>query len=150
MFRNSNLNIQKFPLYIIKQTPSYVTNAAPAAPTFTYCNILYKTKHSSMSKPIILLAVGIAISGVAVAQTREVKQDQKVLQNTVKDKKEDNKEANNDMAHFRVRSSMQERREVRRHKRSMIRQAAHLKRHGRKHPIRDAQREIREEKEMKH
>ncbi len=103
-----------------------------------------------MSKHVILLAVGIAISGVTMAQTREVKQDQKTLQNTVKDKKEDNKEANNDMAHFRVKSSMEERREVRRHKRSMKRQAAHLRHMGRKHPIRDAQKQIRDEKDMKH
>lgn len=102
-----------------------------------------------MKKIAILLLIGIGFSTGVMAQKSDVKKDEQVLKNSVKDKKEDKHEAGNDLAHLRIKSAMKERREIRRHKRSIRRQGEHLENHGVKHPITKAKRQVKAEKEMK-
>jgi len=102
-----------------------------------------------MKKNVLLVVLGIALSAGAMAQTKDIKKDQKVLKNTVKDKKEDRKEMGKDVTHLRVKAAVNHRKEVRRHKRSIHRQGEHLEAHGVKHPVRKAQHQAHLDKENK-
>ena len=102
-----------------------------------------------MKKNLLFLAIGIIISVGAMAQNRDVKNDQKKLSNTIVDKKEDKHEAGKDLAHLRINSAMKKREEVRRHKRTIRRESNHLEAHGVKHPMRKAKHMAKAEKEMK-
>ena len=103
-----------------------------------------------MKKNVFLLVIGIALSAGTMAQTKDIKKDQKELKNTVKDKKEDKKEAGNDLAHLRVTKATKGRKEVRQHRKSINKQKKHLKKHGVEHPGTKAQHQIKEDKEIKH
>lgn len=100
-----------------------------------------------MKKITLLLFIGLAFSAGAMAQSKDVKNDQKTLENTIKDKKEDRAKVGNDITKLKVKSAMQERREVRRHRRSIRKQGRHLKNHGVKHPIGKAKQKVKEDKE---
>ncbi|MDP4263329.1 MAG: hypothetical protein Q8941_12455 [Bacteroidota bacterium] len=102
-----------------------------------------------MKKIAILFFLGIIFSTGAMAQKSDVKKDETVLKNSVKDKKEDKHEAGNDLAHLRIKSAAKERREIRRHKKSIRRQGEHLEDHGVKHPVTKAKHQAKAEKEMK-
>jgi hypothetical protein len=102
-----------------------------------------------MKKIAILLVIGVALSTGAKAQTKDVKTDQRVLTNSIKDKKEDKHEAGKDMAHLRIKSAMRERREIRRHRRSIRKQGEHLENHGVSHPIQKSKRQLKADKDAK-
>lgn len=102
-----------------------------------------------MKKTIILFCIGIMFSVAAIAQNPDVKTDEKVLKNSVKDKKEDRHEAGKDLAHLKVKSAMRKRNEVRRHRKSIHKQGEHLERHGVKHPITKAKHQVKSDKEAK-
>jgi len=85
----------------------------------------------------------------AMAQTKDVKNDETVLKNTIKDKKEDRKEAANDAAHLRLKSAIKGRKEVRHHRKSIHRQGEHLEDHGIKHPVTKAKHMAKSDKEAK-
>lgn len=103
-----------------------------------------------MKKNILLAAIGIALSFGAVAQSKDIRKDKKDLKNTVKDKKEDRREAGNDLGHLRIKSAIKGRKEVRHHRKTIRHEGSHLKDHGVKHPVSDAKKQIKEEKEIKH
>jgi hypothetical protein len=102
-----------------------------------------------MKKIAILLLIGVVVSTGAMAQNNDVKTDQKVLKNTVKDKKEDKHQVGTDLAHLRIRSAQRKHREVRHHRRSIHKQGEHLENHGVKHPIRKAKRQAKSERDAK-
>ena len=102
-----------------------------------------------MKKMILLLFVGALFSTCALAQTSDIKNDKKVLQNTIKDKKEDKHQAGKDLAHLRVKKALRGRREVRRHRRSIHAQGEHLENHGVKHPVENAKKVVKKEKDLK-
>ena len=102
-----------------------------------------------MKKLILLLFAGALFSTAAIAQSKDVQNDKKILKNTIKDKKEDKHEAGNDLAHLRIKSAIRERKEVRSHGRSIRRQGRHLKRHGVSHPIEKAKHEAKVDKDKK-
>ena len=102
-----------------------------------------------MKKFAMLLLTGIMLSTGAMAQTKDVKEDQKVLKNTIKDKKEDKHEAGKNLANLRVKKALRGRREVRRHRRSIHRQGEHLEAHGVKHPIEKAKHQAKIDKDKK-
>ena len=97
----------------------------------------------------MLLIIGMVVSAGAMAQTTEVKKDQKVLKNTIKDKKEDKHEVGKDLAHFRVEKAVKGRKEVRRHRRSIHKQGEHLEKLGVKEPIDKAKHQVKAEKDAK-
>jgi hypothetical protein len=102
-----------------------------------------------MKKITFLLLSSIVFSTCVMAQTKEVKTDEKNLKNTIVDKKEDKHEAGTDLAHLKVKSALKKRKEVRRHRRSIHRQGENLEAHGVKHPIEKAKHEAKAEKELK-
>jgi competence protein ComGC len=102
-----------------------------------------------MKKIMMLLLLGAVVSNAAMAQTKDVKDDQKVLKNTIKDKKEDKHEAGKDLAHLRVKSAIKERKEVRHHRKSIHSQGRHLKQHGVTHPIEKAKHKAKVDKDVK-
>lgn len=102
-----------------------------------------------MKKIIIFLLVGALFNTVVKAQTKEVKKDEKVLKNTIKNKKEERREVGKDLAHLKIKGALQERKEVRHLRKSSHRQNKHLKRHGIKHPMKKAREKISDEKEIK-
>ena len=102
-----------------------------------------------MKKITTLFFAGIILSSSAMAQTKDVKADQKELKNTIEDKKEDKHEAGKDLVHLRVKPALAKRREVRRHRKSIHKQGEHLENHGVKHPIGKAKHEAKADKEMK-
>ncbi len=97
----------------------------------------------------MLFIMGILLSLGAMAQNKDVKNDQKVLKNTIVDKKADKHEAGKNLAHLRIKKALRGRREVRRHRRSIHRQGEHLESHGVKHPIHKAREQAKLEKERK-
>ena len=102
-----------------------------------------------MKKNVILLLMSIVLSTGAMAQTKDVKHDEKVLKNTVADKKEDRQEAGKDITHLKMKAAISERKEVRHHRRSIHRQGKHLERHGIKHPIKKARHEVKVDQDAK-
>jgi len=102
-----------------------------------------------MKKFAILLITGLVLCTGAMAQTKDVKSDQKALKSTIKDKKEDKHEEGKDLAHLRIKSAMKEHREIRHHRKSIHKQGEHLEAHGVEHPIVKAKHQIHEEKEIK-
>lgn len=102
-----------------------------------------------MKKIVTLLLTGILLSAGAMAQTKDIKKDQKVLKNTVADKKEDRHEVGKDIANLRVKRAVDDRQEVRQHRRSIRRQGRHLRHHGVKHPIQKAKHEAKVDKDKK-
>lgn len=97
----------------------------------------------------MLLFAGILFSTVAMAQSKDVKSDQKILKNAIKDKKEDKHEAGKDLAHLRLEAAARKRREVIRHRRSIHKQGEHLEKHGVEHPITKAKHQVKAEKDLK-
>jgi hypothetical protein len=108
-----------------------------------------KNKLNNMKKNAILFFIGAVLSTGAIAQTKDIKHDEKVLKNTVADKKEDRQEAAKDLGHLKVKAALKERKEVRHHRRSIHRQGRHLERHGIKHPIKKARHEVRVDQDAK-
>jgi competence protein ComGC len=102
-----------------------------------------------MKKIIFLLLIGAIVSTNSIAQTKDIKNDQTVLKNTIKDKKEDKHEAGTDLANLKIKSAIKERKEVRHHRRSIQKQAKHLRKHGVKHPIEKAKHEAKVDKDKK-
>jgi hypothetical protein len=102
-----------------------------------------------MKKTTILLCIAIVLSAGAMAQTADVKNDEKALKSSVKDKKEDRHEAGKDLTHLKVKSAIKERKEVRSHRKSIHKQGEHLEAHGVKHPISKAKHQVKAEKEAK-
>jgi len=102
-----------------------------------------------MKKLAILLIIGLAVGTTAMAQTNDVKKDQKVLKSSVKDKKEDKQEVNRDLTHLRVKKAARKHREVRRHSKSIHRQGEHLERHGVKHPVKKARQQVKADKDAR-
>jgi hypothetical protein len=102
-----------------------------------------------MKKNVILLLTGILFSIGAMAQTKDkdVKTEDKNLTNTIVDKKEDKHEAGKDLAHLKVKSALEKRKEVRARKKSIHKQEDHLEAHGVKHPMRKAKHMAKAEKE---
>ena len=102
-----------------------------------------------MKKIAILVFIVFGFGAATMAQTKDVKNDQRVLKNSIKDKKEDKHEAGSDLAHLRVEKAIQGRKEVRRHRRSIHKQGKHLERHGVKNPIHKAKVQAKAEKDAK-
>jgi len=102
-----------------------------------------------MKKILVLFVIGAIFSNAAAAQTKDVKEDQKVLKNTIKDKKEDKHEAGKDLAHLRVKAAVNGRKEVRHHRKSIHKQGRHLKQHGVTHPIEKAKHKAKVDKDIK-
>jgi|GEM_PF-732148 hypothetical protein len=102
-----------------------------------------------MKKNIILLIVGVIFSAAAMAQTKDkyIKTDEKNLTSTVIDKKEDKHEAGKDLAHLKIKSAWEKRKEIRAHKRRIKREEEYLANHGVKHPLRKAKHMAKAEKE---
>ncbi|MEP6676615.1 MAG: hypothetical protein ABJA78_15745 [Ferruginibacter sp.] len=102
-----------------------------------------------MKKFIGLLLLAAAFGNAASAQTKDVKRDKVVLKKTIEDKKEDKHEAGKDLAHLKVKHAIKKRKEVRRHRRSIHKQAKHLKKHGVARPRIEAQHEAKVDKDKK-
>jgi hypothetical protein len=102
-----------------------------------------------MKKNILLTAIGIALSFGVMAQTKDIRKDKKDLKNMVKDKKEDRKEAGSDLGHLRIKAAIKDRKEVRHHRKTIRHEGSHLKKHGVKHPVYKAKKQIKEDKERK-
>ena len=102
-----------------------------------------------MKKIMMLLLMGTLFITAATAQTKDVKDDQRVLKNTIKDKKEDKHEAGKDLAHLKVKAAIKGRKEVRHHRKSIHRQGQHLKKHGITHPIEKAKHKAKVDKDIK-
>lgn len=102
-----------------------------------------------MKKIIIFLLMGGIFTTAVTAQTKDVKKDETVLKNTIKDKKEDRREAGKDLANLKVKAAVKERKEVRHHRKSIRRQGKHLRNHGVKHPIKTAKDKAKVDKDMK-
>jgi hypothetical protein len=102
-----------------------------------------------MKKIVMLFLVGLIFSTCAIAQTKPVKTQEKDLKNTIVDKKEDKHEAGKDLAHLKVKSAMEKRKEVRRHGRSIHEQGKNLQSEGVKHPIEKAKHQAKAQKELK-
>jgi hypothetical protein len=102
-----------------------------------------------MKKMTILLLMVLLFGTGAMAQKTSVKTDQKVLKNSIKDKKEDKHEAGKDLAHLRVKSALKGRKEVRSHRKSIHKQGEHLENRGVKHPITKAKHQVKTEKDVK-
>jgi len=102
-----------------------------------------------MKKIATLILISIVFSTAAMAQSKDVKTDQRNLKNTIKDKKEDKHEAGKDLAHLRIKPALEGRREVRRHRKSIHKQGEHLENHGIKHPIHRAKEQVKAEKDLK-
>jgi hypothetical protein len=102
-----------------------------------------------MKKNLIILLAGIIFSIGAMAQTKDkdVKTDEKNLTSSIVDKKEDKHEAGKDLAHLKVKSALEKRKEVEAHKKSIHKQEDHLEAHGAKHPMRKAKYMAKAEKE---
>ena len=95
----------------------------------------------------MLLTVGALFSTAAIAQTKDVKEDKKVLKNTIKDKKEDKHEMGKDLGKLKFKAAVKERKEVRHHRWSIHKQGKHLRRHGVTHPIEKAKHEAKVDKD---
>lgn len=102
-----------------------------------------------MKKFILFLFISIATSASVNAQSEQVKQEQKTLKNSIKDKKEDKHEVAKDLANGRVKAAVKDRKEVRRHRASIHKQGKHLQRHGVKRPIHKAKVQAKKEKDIK-
>jgi len=102
-----------------------------------------------MKKFAFLFFVSIALYTSAMAQTKAVKTNERVLKNTIKDKKEDRREIGKDVTHLKVKSAMRSRREVRRHRKSIHRQGEHLQSQGVQHPVKKAKIAAKAEKDAK-
>lgn len=102
-----------------------------------------------MKKIIVLFLMSGFISTAALAQTKDVKKEETVLKNTIKDKKEDKKVVGNDLKNLRVEQAVKDHKEVAHHRKSINRQGKHLEKQGVKHPIEKAKEEIKDEKDMK-
>lgn len=102
-----------------------------------------------MKKITFLLLLGVVLSTGAMAQKKNVKTEQKVLKNTIKDKKEDKHEMGKNLSHLRLKSAMQSRKEVRRHGRSIHKQGERLENRGVKHPIQKAKHQAKADKDRK-
>jgi len=102
-----------------------------------------------MKKNVILLFIGVVFSTAALAQKQDVKADQKVLKNSIKDKKEDKHAVGSDLAHLRIKSAIKGRKEVRQHRKSIHKQGESLENRGVKHPIAKAKRQVKAEKDLK-
>ncbi len=102
-----------------------------------------------MKKITMLLVISGIISTGAMAQQKEIKAEEKVLKNTIKDKKEDRQEAVKDLGHLKVKSAIKGRKEVRRHRKSIKKQGKNLKQKGVEHPIKKAKEQLKEEKDLK-
>ena len=102
-----------------------------------------------MKKIAVLLLTAVFLSVGAVAQTKDVKEDQRVLKNTIKDKKYDKHTAGKNLENLRIKRALRNRREVRRHRRSIHRQGEHLENHGVKHPIQKAKVQAKADKDKK-
>ena len=102
-----------------------------------------------MKKVIIFLLVSALFNTASTAQTKDVKKDQTVLKNTVKDKKEDKHEVGKDLAHLRLKKAVKERKEVKHHRKSIHKQGKHLKNNGVKHPIKTAKDKAKVDKDIK-
>jgi hypothetical protein len=103
----------------------------------------------TIKKIFLLLVIGTGISAGAMAQSNSVKTDQRILKNTVADKKEDKHEVGNNLQHLRVKSAMRGHREVKRHRRSIHKQGENLERRGVAHPVEHAKKQVKAEKDMK-
>jgi hypothetical protein len=84
-----------------------------------------------------------------MAQKKDIKEDKAVLKSSIKDKKEDKHEAGKDLAHLRIESALKGRREVRHHRKSIHKQGEHLEAHGVKHPIENAKKQVKSDKDVK-
>ena len=102
-----------------------------------------------MKKFMLLLLLGTVLTTAVSAQSKDVKDDKRVLKNTIVDKKEDRREAGKDVTHLRAKAALRHRREVRRHRKSIHRQGEHLENHGVKHPIRKAKYQAKAEKDAR-
>lgn len=102
-----------------------------------------------MKKIVFLVITGLVLCTGAIAQSKDIKNDKKDLKNSIKEKKEDKKETRKDLVHLKIKSAMEENREVGRHRRSIHKQGGHLEAHGVKHPVSKAKHQVHEEKEMK-
>jgi hypothetical protein len=102
-----------------------------------------------MKKNLIILVIGIIFSAGAMAQTKDkyIKTDENHLTNNIVDKKEDKHEAGKDLAHLKVKSAWEKRKEVRAHNRTIKKEDEHLEAHGVKHPLRKAKHMAKAEKE---
>jgi hypothetical protein len=104
-----------------------------------------------MKKSIVLLLIGIVFSIGAMAQEKDknVKAEENHLSNNIVDKKEEKHEAGKDLAHLKVKSALNERKEVRARKKIIHRQDEHLEARGVKHPLEKAKHMAKAEKEEK-
>ena len=106
-------------------------------------------KNFMMKKIAILLFAGVIFSTGAMAQTKDTKTEQRVLKNSIADKKEDKHEAGKDLDHLRVKSALKGRREVRHHRKSIHKQGERLENRGVKEPIEKAKHQAKVEKDVK-
>jgi hypothetical protein len=102
-----------------------------------------------MKKITLLLFTGLFFSTFAMAQTKDIKKDEKHLKTSIEDKKEDKHEAGKDLAHLKINSAIDKRKEVRRHRKSIHMQAKHLQNQGVKDPMTKAKHQAKADKELK-
>jgi hypothetical protein len=102
-----------------------------------------------MKKIAFLIVTGLVLCTVAIAQTKDIKNDKQELKNNIKDNKGDKRETRKDLTHLRLKKAVNKNREVGRHRRSIRKQGEHLQDHGVKHPVTTAKHQIKEEKEIK-
>ena len=102
-------------------------------------------------KKIFAMVFGMALTTFAMAQTTAgQKKGEKQLENTIAAKKDEKHEAATNLSKLKVRAAIQNRKEVRADRRIIHRKAKHLKKvHGVKHPILNAQEEVKEKKDNK-
>ena len=107
-------------------------------------------------KRLFFILLGVVLTTGAMAQTAEKKaqmdkkKTEKQLEEAIEAKKDEKKEVGNDLKHLKIGEAVKDRKEVRADRRIIHRKAKHLKQaHGVKHPIRKAQKEVKEEKDEK-
>ena len=104
---------------------------------------------SNKMKKLLVVLLGVALTSGAMAQTKDVKMEEKQLKNTIKDKKMDKHEAGKDLKNVRMESAKDKRKEVRMHRKTIHREVRHLKNEGVEHPKRDAQRAAKKDKDIR-
>lgn len=114
----------------------------------TPIGFVFKNEFFMKNIALLLLLMGV-FSISAVAQSHQVKTEQRTLKNSIKDKKEDKHAVGNNLRHLRVKSALKGRREVRRHRRSIRRQDERLERHGQNNPMNKAKRQAKDDKNDK-
>jgi hypothetical protein len=102
-----------------------------------------------MKKITLLLSAACLFSTFVMAQTKEIKKDETHLKTSIEDKKEDKHEAGKDLAHLKINSAINKRKEVRRHRKSIHMQAKHLESKGVKDPMVKAKHQAKADKELK-